>query len=101
MVGYVELGHVGHSPRMAFVELPLVAPTAADRGLLAVAILKKVAETAFRELGFLQLYVRLNTREDELDACCWQAWDFGYNYTIITATEDSPARYLGRLKPCP
>ena len=97
-VGYIELGRIDHRLRVAFVELPLVAPAAADRDLLAIVMLKNVAEKAFRELGFLQLNVRFNTYEDELAECCLRAWDGKYDYMMLTARNDPGARYLGRLK---
>jgi hypothetical protein len=98
MVGYVELGHIGHQRHVAFVEFPLVAPDIADRDLLSVLLLRAVAEKAF-ELGFRQLGVRLHSREDELDRCCLRAWDGVYNYQMANTKGFLGARYFGWLSP--
>ena len=99
MVAYVELGRIDHSIPAALVELPLVAPEAADRDLLGVLLFRKLAEKAFRELGFRQLSVRFDDREGELATCCWRAWVRKYDYLDIPARDDSGARYLGILEP--
>jgi len=99
MVGYVELGGILHRLRAAFIELPLLAPDAADRDLLGIAMLRSVVEKAFRELGFLQINVRLHAREDELDECCFRAWDWKYNYVVFPARDVSGGGYLGRVRP--
>jgi RimJ/RimL family protein N-acetyltransferase len=99
MVGYVELGPFDPSLPAALVELSLVAPEAADRDLIGVLLLSKLAEKAFGELGFRQLNVRFDDREGELAACCRRAWARKYDYVDITARDDSGIRYLGILEP--
>ncbi len=82
MVGYAELGGIDRNRRRADIELPLVAPEAADRELLGVLLLRALADHAFRKLGFLRLQIRLHSRSEVLEKCCHRAWNGRYSYRI-------------------
>ena len=72
MVGYVEIGRINRLLRHARLELPLVDPTASERGRLGVLLLRKAAEKAFRELGLLEISVVSDSEQSEL-ALSWRA----------------------------
>ena len=90
MVAYVELDDIDHSSGTAMVELPLVAPHAADRDLLGGLLLRKLAERAFGELRLRRLSVRFDDREGELAGCCWWAWPRS-TITWTSPRETAPA----------
>ena len=99
MLAYAELGRLDRPISAARLELPLVAPDAADRDLLGILFFRAIAEKAFRELGFQQLHVPFDDPQGELATCCRRAWKRKYDYVDITVRDDSGIRYLGLLEP--
>ena len=96
MVGYVELGRIDYLYRQARLELPLVEPTASERGRLGVLLLRKVAEKAFRELGLRDISIFSGTDRSELALCCMQAWARAFEFFPVR--NQAEGLWKGRLR---
>jgi hypothetical protein len=96
MIGYVEIGRINHLLRRARLELPLLDPTASERGRLGVLLLRRTAEKAFRELGLLEISVFSHSDQSEFAACCKRAWAMGYDFFSYWNEVDGV--WLGRLR---
>jgi hypothetical protein len=70
MVGYVEIGPIDHVHRQARLELPLLDPTASERGRLGVALLQATVNKALRKLGIRDLGAAPGSDQAEFAACC-------------------------------
>ncbi len=74
MLGYVELGRIDYSARRAWLELPLLDPSAPERARLGVRLIEAVAQRAFGQLGLATIIVAAESEQAELALCCQEAF---------------------------